>query len=140
MKKLYLIFLFLLLCQRANCENKIPITILKIYDGDTLCAKLDNGNKFSIRFKGIDCFETDEINRAYKQAYENNLKIDEVIKKGHFAKKYLKQLYNNSNEAFFEFQGVDKYGRVLGTIWFDEININEHLLNKGYCKEYKYKK
>ncbi len=54
----------------------------KIYDGDIIQAKVNNGNKFSIQLTGIDCYETSKIHRAYKQAYVDKLTINEVIKKG----------------------------------------------------------
>lgn len=112
--------------------TKIPIQILKIYDGDTILAKIDN-EKFSVRLIGIDCYETSDINRAYKQAYQNNLKIDEVVCKGKDSKEYLKKMYeNNKNKPIYlDFKGIDRYGRALGIIYFDKININEELLNNS---------
>ena len=38
-------------------------------------------NFFYLRLVGIDCYETKNINRAYKQAYTDNLTVEEVIKK-----------------------------------------------------------
>lgn len=73
------ISLFFITCC-AYAESKIPIKILRIVDGDTIEAQI-NRNKFSVRLVGIDCYETCRIHRAYRQAYENNLSIDEVIKK-----------------------------------------------------------
>ena len=46
-------------------------------DGDTVRVKIDTGNKFNIRLQGIDCFEVVKIHRAYRQAYLENLTIDE---------------------------------------------------------------
>ena len=39
-------------------------------------------NTFPVRLIGIDCYETGRIHRAYHQAYDNNLSIDEVIARG----------------------------------------------------------
>lgn len=142
MKKLNL-FCFLI-CSivfvQKNClaNTKIPIKITKIYDGDTVEAKI-NENIFSIRLQGIDCFETSINNRAYKQAYENNIKIEDVIKKGEFARKHLVKLYKNSNEASFVFKGIDKYSRVLGILFFDNLNINNELINEKLCIPFFYK-
>ena len=39
----------------------------------------------------------------------------------------------------FEFKGIDKYGRGLGILYFDNININQKLIEEKYCKVYEYK-
>lgn len=140
----YIAFLFLLVFVMVNCSYslsvKIPIELITILDGDTIIARI-NDNKFSIRLSGIDCYETSKINRAYKQAYNDNLSIDNVIKKGLAAKNYLEELYRKSKkDVYFEFQGLDNYKRVLGILYFDELNVNDELKNAGYCKVYIYKK
>lgn len=76
----------------AVATSKIPVKLVKIIDGDTIQVKIDN-NKFQVRLIGIDCYETIKIHRAYRQAYENNLSIEEVLKKGIFSKKYLENLF-----------------------------------------------
>lgn len=135
MNKFLILFALLFLPAHAS----IPIEVLKVYDGDTIKVKLDSGNKFSIRLQGIDCYETSRIHRAYKQAYEGKVNIDEVIKKGNEAKSFLKSLYKKSNDISFDFMGVDKYGRVLGIVYFDNLNINEELLKKKVCMPYVFK-
>lgn len=120
-------------------QSKISIKNLKVLDGDTVKVTFESGNKFSIRLIGIDCFETEPIHRAYKQAYYSHLSIDQVIYKGCEAKNYLENLYKNAKNISFVFQGIDKYGRVLGILYFDNININQHLLDKGLCLPYVYK-
>ncbi len=35
-----------------------------------------------------------------------------------------------------ELVGVEKYGRILGTIWADGVNINDWLVAGGYAKAY----
>ncbi len=125
----------------ASASSKIPITIVKIYDGDTVLAQIDK-NLFSIRLIGIDCYETKKIHRAYKQAYQNNLSVDEVVCRGKNSQQFLEQLYeNNKNKPIFlDFKGIDKYGRVLGIIYFDGKNINQELLDNGNCLKYIYEK
>lgn len=132
MKKILLLFLLIITPVFAST----PVQILKILDGDTIKVELDSGNKFSIRLTGIDCYETSKINRAYKQAYMDNLNIDEVVKQGEYATKYLKKMYKDTKEVSFDFRGIDMYGRVLGIVWFDNINVNKELKEKGICKEF----
>ena len=132
--KLKLIILLLLF---SSCFAKTKIELLEIYDGDTIKAKIDK-EFFSLRLKGLDCYETSTINRAYKQAYEDNLKIEEVITKGNLAKEYLASLYNKTSNVYFEFFGIDKHSRALGVLYFDKMNINKKLIEENVCKKYNY--
>ena len=129
---LLIVFVF---CSASYAVSKTPVKIVKILDGDTIRAKI-NDNIFSIRLIGIDCYETTPNNRAYRQAYNNNLTIDEVIKNGKFSKKYLINLYKKSNVQTFEFMGLDYYKRPLGVLYFDDVNINQKMLNHGGCLKF----
>ena len=117
MKKI--ILLFLILTIQTAIAVQIPVEVVKVIDGDTIKVKIKN-NKFSIRLTGIDCPETSKIHRAYKQAYIEKTDIDEVVKKGVEAKVHLENLYKNSKTVSFEFEGIDKYARALGVVWFDK--------------------
>ena len=98
MNKIFLSILIFFLVVTPSCAaSKTPVRIVKILDGDTVRAKI-NDNIFSIRLIGIDCYETTPNNRAYKQAYNNNLTIDEVIKNGKFSKKYFIYIYYKSTD------------------------------------------
>ena len=131
----FILLIVFVLCSASYAASKTPVRIVKILDGDTVRAKI-NDNIFSIRLIGIDCYETTPNNRAYKQAYNNNLTIDEVIKNGKFSKKYLINLYKNSNVQTFEFMGLDYYKRPLGVLYFDNVNINQKMLNHGGCLKF----
>lgn len=131
----FILLIVFVLCSASYAASKTPVKIVKILDGDTVRAKI-NDNIFSIRLIGIDCYETTSNNRAYKQAYNNNLTIGEVIKNGKFSKKYLINLYKNSNVQTFEFMGLDYYKRPLGVLYFDNVNINQKMLNHGGCLKF----
>ena len=120
--------------------NSTPITITKIYDGDTVQAEVE-GEVFLVRLKGVDCYETMRINRAYRQAYEENITIEEVVKRGERSKEYLSGLFNQvgKDRIYFQFQGVDRYSRALGVLYFGRVNVNEEMINKGGCLVYEYK-
>ncbi len=137
MFRLFLIFLLGMNFPLITLAS-IPVEVLEIYDGDTIKVKLDSNNKFSIRLVEIDCFETSKIHRAYKQAYVNNLKIEQVVKQGNSTTKVVQELYKNSKNASFDFQGIDKYSRALGIVYFDELNVNKYLLDNKICLPYEY--
>lgn len=136
------IILFCMLLVISNIAyatpNNIPVEIVEILDGDTVSLKIEN-NKFSLRLSNIDCYETSTIHRAYKQAYMNNLSIDEVIERGKKSKSYLEDLYKKTNSVYLNFKGIDNYGRALGILYFDELNVNEELKQNGGCMQYLYK-
>ena len=133
-----ILFLFAL---PLYADSLTPITITKIYDGDTVGARIE-GEVFLVRLKGIDCYETMRISRAYRQAYEEKITIEEVVKRGERSKEYLSGLFNKvgKDRIYFQFQGVDRYSRALGVLYFGRVNVNEEMINKGGCLVYEYKR
>lgn len=104
-------------------------------DGDTIKVKFE-GKITTIRLIGIDTFETHKNNKAYRQAYEYNLTIDEVIERGKRAKAYTRQLLAAHPNYYFEYDEdlKDRYGRTLGYLWFskDEM-LNLDIVCNGYA-------
>lgn len=135
--KIIITIISCLLALPVWADSRTPIEITKISDGDTVAARIDKNN-FKIRLIGIDCYETAAINRAYKQAYQNNLSIGEVVNKGLDSKRYLEELYkqNKNSQAYIDFKGLDIYSRVLGVLYFDKLNVNEHMQQHGGCMVY----
>jgi micrococcal nuclease len=117
------------------------VKVLKITDGDTIVVIL-GANKEKVRLIGIDCPETSKNNRAFRQAYEAKLNIDEVVKRGKIAKERLRKIINASNdEVTLIIEGKDRYERILGRIYDSQNNdIGKKLANEGYCLPYTYKK
>jgi len=103
----------------------------RVVDGDTIDAMIDVGFDIwvfkRIRFVGMD-------------AWESRTRDLEEKKKGLAAKERLKVLLNevSSKPGMFRIksQGVGKYGRVLGTLHIDEMNINNTLVKEGHAVEY----
>ncbi len=108
---------------------------IKISDGDTIKASLDNQKK-TIRLIGIDTFETSKSNKAYKQAYEYNLSIDEVVVKGKQAKEFMSYLLKGKSQLFLELDAdkTDRYDRILAYIWSGDTQmINMQIVCSGYA-------
>lgn len=102
--------------------------LVRILDGDTVDAKIDLGFdvwvKKRIRFLGIDAPETRTRDLEEKQA-------------GLKAKSRVKALFDASNGMFvLRSHGVGKYGRVLGEIFIDKVNINNLLIEEGLASKY----
>ena len=104
-------------------------TVTKVVDGDTIDAEIDLGFKTfvkkRIRFLGIKAPETRTRDLVEK---EFGLK----------AKSRLQALLDASNGAFvLKSHGLGKFGRVLGEIFIDEVNINNLLIEEGLAEVYK---
>ena len=102
--------------------------LVRILDGDTVDAKIDLGFdvwvKKRIRFLGIDAPETRTRDLEEKQA-------------GLEAKSRVEALFDASNGMFvLRSHGVGKYGRVLGEIFIDKVNINNLLIEEGLASKY----
>mgnify|MGYP001419956744 CR=1 FL=1 len=102
--------------------------LIKIIDGDTIDAEIDLGFKISvrkrIRFLGINAPETRTRDLEEKQA-------------GLKTKSRLETLFDTSKGVFtLKSHGVGKFGRVLGEIFIENININELLLKEGLASKY----
>jgi len=133
MKK-FLVLLMLIAFSMVPVFAKSKVEILKVYDGDTVLAKI-NDNTFRIRLIGIDCFEGAVSDRAKWQAKKYNMELSEVISYGNFAGDILKGKLDKK-DVYFSFKGIDKYNRALGILYVDNVNINEELLKTPYCKVY----
>ena len=104
-------------------------TLDRVIAGDTVDAMIDLG--FStwvhkrIRLLGIDAPETRTRDLEEKA-------------QGFATKERLEGLLEAANGMFvLQSHGVGKYGRCLGTIFIEEQNINELLIEEGLAEVYK---
>ncbi len=91
-------------------DGKYKVT--EVIDGDTV--KLETGEKF--RFLGIDA---PEIN----------------VRWGPEAKEFIEKiLLNKKVKIELDQIKLDRYGRILGYIWVDDVLVNEAIVERGYAK------
>ena len=106
--------------------------VLRVLDGDTveLClfnpysntGNLENIVKKRCRLMGIYAPEIHTHDAKEKQ-------------KGLEAKYYLEKMIQGKTVKI-SFGKTDKYGRELGTIFFNGVNVNKLLMEKGLAREY----
>ncbi len=90
--------------------------VIRVSDGDTITIKTDEGTT-KVRLDGIDAPEAKQAN-------------------GQDSKRYLsKRILNKSVEV--KGSSRDKYGRLLGTVYLGNENINLTMLAKGWAWHYK---
>jgi len=101
----------------------------RVVDGDTIDAHIDLGFNITIfkriRLEGIDAPETRTRDLEEKEA-------------GLMTKARLEALLGPPGSPFVLISNsVGKYGRVLGTIYVDDLDINKLLLSEGLAEVYK---
>lgn len=109
------------------------VIVNRVIDGDTLDIDVDLG--FDIWLRGIRI----RLNRI--NAYETKLGINTNIKdkeKGLEAKEYLKTLLENKQVTITTVDTKEKFGRWLGEIYINDMNINDDLVTKGFAIYQKY--
>ena len=104
------------------------IELLKIVDGDTIDVRIDLGfnvwHKCRVRLMGINAPESRTSDKSEKV-------------KGLAAKNWLTEILQSA-QADIEMQshGEGKYGRVLGTLFINDVNINELMVKEGHAVHY----
>lgn len=96
-----------------------------VYDGDTITCEIDLGFSVKtlqkVRLFGID---TPELRK-------------EEYKDGIIARDKLRELILDKKISLYTIKDKKgKYGRYLGIIYKDDVNINRYMIDNGYAKEY----
>ncbi len=115
-KCLQIVFLILLFCSYANSLELVG-KVIKVSDGDTITLLTDDKVSHKIRLNDIDAPEK-------KQAFGNKSR-DNLAS------------YIAGEIVTVKYKSKDKYGRVLGTIYFDNLDINLQQVKNGYAWVYK---
>jgi len=105
-------------------------TVTRVVDGDTIDVVLDLGfsilHKCRVRLYGIDTPESRTRDK------------DEKIR-GKIAAKYLEDAINNGKQVVIQTKLKDsrgKFGRVLGDVVVDGININQSMIDNYHAAAY----
>ena len=107
--------------------------VLEIYDGDTIRVEIDLG--FGLKWRGSDNrgvqirlfgLDTPEIKGPEKE-------------KGIISRDFLRNLLLGKEVTLKTVKdSSEKYGRYLGIILFDSLNVNEFLIEEGLAKRMNY--
>ena len=115
-KYLQIVLFILILCSNANSLELIG-KVIKVSDGDTVTILTEDKTQHKIRLNDIDAPEK-------KQAFGNKSK-DNLAK------------YIAGKTVTVEYQKKDKYKRVLGTIYYNNTDINLQQVKDDYAWVYK---
>lgn len=98
-------------------SSQLTGKVVSIADGDTF-TMLVNNEQIKIRLHGIDCPE----------------KAQDF---GNVAKSFLSEMIAGKNVEVEKLDS-DRYGRTIGMVTIDGVNVNEELLKSGLAWHYKY--
>jgi micrococcal nuclease len=104
------------------------VTLDRVVDGDTVDVHIDLGfdvwlSGQRIRLMGLDTWESRTRNL-------------EVKAKGLLAKEFTKRSVSEVEEIILISHGRGKYGRILGELICDGVNLNDALIENGHAVEY----
>lgn len=140
-KTVFYLVLFTILLVQSVSAHEFVATIIKINDGDTLTALVNNENT-KIRLLDVDCYETKKNKHAKALQQYYGLPYDEMISKGKQSRKTLKQLLKDHRYIRVEWEKRDSFGRILGKVYLDDIksvgviDVNQYMLKTGGCNKY----
>lgn len=99
------------------------VIVEKVSDGDTISVKRPNGEIESARLLLIDTPESVHPTKPVQPF-------------GIEASDYVKSMLKKGREIEIEIGNPekDKYGRLLVYVWIDNVNLNQHLIEKGYAR------
>lgn len=110
----FLLFLLIPFLSIAQINGKI----VKVKDGDTVVLLDDSNNSFTIRIADIDC---PERGQPFSKVAKDFV-IKEIAGK----------------RVLVEEKNKDRYGRIVGFVFYDNKNLSHELLRNGLAWHYKY--
>lgn len=140
--------------KKFNLENiKGNFFVKSVYDGDTITVLVPI-RQYIYNMIDKDIIDINSNNNINKNIYYNEVKIrlfgidtpeikprkdipnrDEHISKAKAARDFLSNIILGKI-IYIEFFNNDKYGRHLGIIYNNNININNLMIDKGYANKY----
>ena len=105
--------------QKEAEKTKVIIgKVTKVSDGDTIHVVTDGNVKFKVRLDRIDAPESDQPYGKESTAYLTSLIRGKTVR--------------------VEWQKKDQYGRVLGIVCLDKVDVNLQMVSSGNAWHYSY--
>ena len=117
MKHLLSIFLvFPLLLSSHTIRGKV----VKVQDGDTVTIVDSTNTQYKIRLDEIDAPESGQAFGSKSKQFLSDMIFGKTV--------------------IVEYSKTDRYKRILGTIYHNDMNVNEKMVGSGYAWKYYYNK
>ena len=101
--------------------------LIRIIDGDTFKAEVD---------LGFSTFRNETVRMSGINTPESRTRDLEEKRHGLAAKKVLGDLLTAADSLVVNVKEVGKFGRALGIVYADGLNVNYELIDKGYAYPY----
>lgn len=119
MRKVLLLLLFVTLFISCNPDaGTITGEVTSVADGDTFTLKTITGERVKVRLYGIDAPERGQDYGTKSRQYLNDL------------------CYKKTVEV--KVIDTDQYGRTLGVVYADGLNVNETMVREGLAWYYRH--
>ena len=136
--------------QLLHSTQPEPCLPVSVHDGDTMYVNVlfplgetDASKKFpvtlTLRLLGYDCAEIVPKGPTRTKKSKLQEKILGTIGKWAFINKigFVSETDIRKNQmVHVKFEGMDKYGRTLGTVYVGETNVNEYMLASNFAYSY----
>lgn len=100
-----------------NQSKTFTAKVVRVIDGDTIVVLNDRNEQIKIRLEGIDCPESGQDFGTQAKKATSDLCFGKQVK--------------------IDQSGIDRYGRVLGFVYTNDLCVNEELLKMGLAWHYK---
>ena len=117
MRKIFVLFVLFVLCFDLLFGQILEGKVIGVMDGDTIKILAAGNKQFKIRLSDIDAPEK-------KQAFGNR------------AKWFLSDLIYRKIVTV-QFSKKDRYKRIIGRVYLDDIDVNKELVRQGYAWVYR---
>lgn len=111
-----LIFLILSLFTLSVCAKTLIGEVIKVSDGDTIIIKTKQSKKVRIRLAEIDAPEMAQPYGKTAQQALNSLLLSKTV--------------------LIEYKSKDRYQRIVGRVYLDNIDICAEMVSKGHVWVY----
>jgi micrococcal nuclease len=109
--------------------------VVSVTDGDTVVLQISSKRE-RVRLIGIDTPESKYNPRSRKQADQNHLVVDQVVRLGKLAAAHTQKLLPVGTPVRVEFdlEQRDRYGRLLAYLWLPNgTMVNEEIISSGFA-------
>jgi endonuclease YncB( thermonuclease family) len=118
MKKMLFMLFLLASCSLTTEKEVISGKVISVADGDTMTILTADKKQIKIRMLGIDAPERGQDFGTVARQQLNNLCYGKTVT--------------------VENKGEDQYGRVLGVVYVDGMNVNEYMVRNGLAWYYRH--
>ena len=118
MKKILFVLFLLVSCSMTTENGVISGKVISVADGDTMTILTAEKKQIKIRMLGVDAPERGQDFGTVSRQQLNNLCYGKTVT--------------------VENKGEDQYGRVLGVVYIDGMNVNEYMVRNGLAWYYRH--